>query len=923
MQRLATLVLAASFSISALVGMGRGASATPFSDVPANHWAYQYIQSLAADGLIDGYPDGNFKGDRPLSRYEMAAVVARVIAKLQANGANLASKADLDKLQKLIDALKDELDALGVRVTNLEDALDALDKRTKFAQSIAFHGTIIDNNTSRQRTQFPRTVTNTTGATVQPYYGGPIANGRSGGPDPIVSTAFQSSPDNNSPLEAAGGPQTILRFDDRFNFVYTINENLTVSLPFRIISNEFGGDFTTSTKYQIVPDVVVTVAKAGAITNLVMRDGMLDNLRSSRLGLTYRAPDASQQSTFGYATQPYPKGFSFAGILNGLTDFQFSFTRLDITEIDNLQNVLDPSIIDQGPTNPLFYTTRPQGGYVQTGAPGATSGALTTDTFNAGNGTLGNAYLRKKGVAGSVYISAYSTPSGTTTYNSNGQVTGGTTPLPGFYYLDAQNQVVFTSPLPAGSQVSITYVGLTETNNQQLQRYQYSGRINHKIKGLPGAEIGLSYNRIYDDDNLGTTGDLTAFGPQAVNANAAAQGYGELSNTVFGLDAQLPLGFVKLGDRTAPPILFGEMSQSKFSADYRNTPTVSDTAGVVGLRLKFHATSATLQFQSVGVNFFDGAPIRYFGNAPALYQNYNGDFLPGFFGFANNIGINQTFDRSVNAALPGRSTTSGNPALTFLYPVFNPFVAGGPSYFSAFAPNTQGESATITTPIRIGELNISTRLFAQHLSEIQANANANATFGPQFPSAVRATFDKVDLGGTFNVPAFGKQLALNLSGSLEHLRRNDRTAQVYIPYSLTAGGYDPASLAAYQTLGGAVSATGTPNAAGASAVLYYPNYVNEYHTTVIVGGTIPVSRDLVLGARYNTQVFYGSYGTTVSPNIGQSKNQFDTMLTYNVPKTTSSVGFIYRKATYRAGEAGLANYNLSQDREDVNFTVRF
>src|ERR1700731_640148 len=138
MFRPSRLLLAAYFVGAALIVSGP-ASATPFSDVPANHWAYQAIQSLAADGLVEGYPDGKFKGDRPLTRYEMAVLVARVIAKLQANGAGYASKADLDKLQKLIDALKDELDSLGVRVTNLEDALDALDKRTKFAQSIQFH----------------------------------------------------------------------------------------------------------------------------------------------------------------------------------------------------------------------------------------------------------------------------------------------------------------------------------------------------------------------------------------------------------------------------------------------------------------------------------------------------------------------------------------------------------------------------------------------------------------------------------------------------------------------------------------------------------------------------------------------------------------------------------------------------------------
>ena len=75
MKRLARLLLASSLALGVLCATNQAAMATPFSDVPANHWAYQYIQSLAADGLIDGYPDGKFKGDRPLTRYEMAVIV--------------------------------------------------------------------------------------------------------------------------------------------------------------------------------------------------------------------------------------------------------------------------------------------------------------------------------------------------------------------------------------------------------------------------------------------------------------------------------------------------------------------------------------------------------------------------------------------------------------------------------------------------------------------------------------------------------------------------------------------------------------------------------------------------------------------------------------------------------------------------------
>ena len=59
-----------------------------FPDVPANHWAYEYIAKLAGNGYIEGYPDGNFGGDRLMTRYEFAAVLYRAIE----NGAALEEK---------------------------------------------------------------------------------------------------------------------------------------------------------------------------------------------------------------------------------------------------------------------------------------------------------------------------------------------------------------------------------------------------------------------------------------------------------------------------------------------------------------------------------------------------------------------------------------------------------------------------------------------------------------------------------------------------------------------------------------------------------------------------------------------------------------------------------------------------------------
>ena len=873
-------LLAAGLACVAFAGLPMRAPATPFADVPANHWAYQAIQSLAADGLIDGYPDGSFKGDRPLTRYEMAAIVARVIAKLEATGVGAASKTDLDKLQKLIDALKDELDALGVRVTSLEDAVASLDRRTRVAQAISVHGTVLGNGSTSNFPVSPHSIVNGTGTPQTPYYApGPVANGAFTGIDQFVN-AYASSPDDNNPLEQLSGPQTILRSDARFDFIYTVNENITVSVPVHVI--DYGSGSSYAQQFSISPDVIVDVAQAGAFTNLTLREAQLDNIASSRLGLTYRAPDAAQQNEFANPMQPFPKGFEIGGILSGLTSFQLTFSRVDPT-LMNTQNFL-PAPSGYGFANSyLAPVVPPQGGLVQIGS------TPTTDTFSAGAGGLAGVYLSKKAVAGTVVITSYTTP-------------GGAAAPPGFSYLDGSNEVVFAIPLPPGARVSISYIGLGYTNNQIPQRYQTGVRINQQFAGLPGAEVGLTFHRLWDE-NLPQG---TAPGAVDLGVNALPAGdFGEVSDTVFGLDFQVPLAFVRGGDAGTAPMLFGEVSGSRWTPDQQSVAPTGAYAAVAGLKLTLHRTQATLQYQSVGANYLDGAPLRFFGNAPPAWANYQGDFFPQFFGFANTLGINQTFDASINAGAPGRSATAANPALTFIYPVFNPFVAGGPDFYSAFAPNTQGPSLTVLSPLRIGGLTIDGRLFAQHLAQLQANANTTSTFGPQFPTSARATFDKLDAGATIPLG----RVSVNLSGTLEHLKRNDTTGQLYIPYNPANAGYDPGALANFQA------------AAGTSAVAYYQNYVSMYHTVLAAGASLPVTHDVVLNTRYSDQRYFGSYGTTLQPNVGGIKDQVDLGLTYTVPKTSSSVGLTFRNSTYK--DAALSSYNLTANREDVNFTIRF
>ena len=102
-------------AVAALTAGVSAYAANPFSDVTPSDWAYQAVVDLSEQGVVEGYPDGTFKGERNITRYEMAQIIARMLAK--EDQLNAEQRATLDKLAG---EYADELANLGVRVSNLE-----------------------------------------------------------------------------------------------------------------------------------------------------------------------------------------------------------------------------------------------------------------------------------------------------------------------------------------------------------------------------------------------------------------------------------------------------------------------------------------------------------------------------------------------------------------------------------------------------------------------------------------------------------------------------------------------------------------------------------------------------------------------------------------------------------------------------------
>lgn len=145
------------------------AFANPFSDVPAKHWAYDAVNKLVQAGVVDGYNDGTFRGDKTVTRYEMAQIVAKAMTK----SVNPEQKKVLDQLSQ---EFSTELNTLGVKVDGMQKQLDNMvkisgdarvrhdDNATDYRARLTFNGKISDNLSFNSRITSGNVLTSGTSA---------------------------------------------------------------------------------------------------------------------------------------------------------------------------------------------------------------------------------------------------------------------------------------------------------------------------------------------------------------------------------------------------------------------------------------------------------------------------------------------------------------------------------------------------------------------------------------------------------------------------------------------------------------------------------------------------------------------------------------------------------------------------------------
>ena len=161
---------AAIFAATAVLGVTTAFAANPFSDVTPDSWAYQSVSQLASTGIINGYPDGTFKGQNNITRYEMAQMVAKAMA--NQDRANAEQQA---MINRLADEFASELNNLGVRVAALENKVGNVkvtgDVRLRYKGSENNDGQYAYGKSSkfdmRGRVQFNAMVNENTDATIR------------------------------------------------------------------------------------------------------------------------------------------------------------------------------------------------------------------------------------------------------------------------------------------------------------------------------------------------------------------------------------------------------------------------------------------------------------------------------------------------------------------------------------------------------------------------------------------------------------------------------------------------------------------------------------------------------------------------------------------------------------------------------------
>jgi len=227
--------------------------------------------------------------------------------------------------------------------------------------------------------------------------------------------------------------------------------------------------------------------------------------------------------------------------------------------------------------------------------------------------------------------------------------------------------------------------------------------------------------------------------------------------------------------------------------------------------------------------------------------------------------------------------------------------------YSGFTPSLQSMQTNVSVPLRVGKVH-----FNGMMSGGQEQTSTPDAFGAlqrcgttdenaACPYLQNASSQNFAVGTDFNVRAGNDALNLQLSSSVSHLSTGQSAIFPYVPIDPDAG------------------LTSGLNAANAS-ILQYAGVTDMVKHGVDARLAVPVNSRITVGLQYDRAHYQGDYGNSLLPGVDAYKDTYLGNVTYQLPNTSSLLTLSARQYRY---QDSLSNFNLTQTRADLNFTVKF
>ncbi len=231
--------------------------------------------------------------------------------------------------------------------------------------------------------------------------------------------------------------------------------------------------------------------------------------------------------------------------------------------------------------------------------------------------------------------------------------------------------------------------------------------------------------------------------------------------------------------------------------------------------------------------------------------------------------------------------------------------------YSSFTPAAQSLGAEVNVPMRVGKVHFNEVMAGSQQQSLQSDAframqvcgttDQNAACPYLHDTSAQSFVAATD----FNVRAWNSNVNLQLSSTVSHLSLGDSAIFQYVPA-------DPDAQLNDNAFG--------PAAPG-SSIVQYPGLADVTKTGVDARLAVPVNSRITLGLQYDRAHYQGDYLNTVLPDVDAYKNTYLGNLSYQIPNTNSIVTLSARQ--YRYQDTFDPNFNLTQTRADLNFTVKF